>query len=72
MSARRSGLWGARAFRSLPPACCRRREARLATSAFESPRSVVQRCFTKLSGNMPEVAVHHARAPRPVRLQRVI
>jgi hypothetical protein len=56
VTVRRSNIRGARAFCSLTSACCRRFEARLATSAFESLGSVMQRCSTTLSGNMPDVA----------------
>ena len=65
MTARRSNIRGARAFCSLPLACCRRLEARLATSAFESLGSVVQCCFIKLSGKMPDVAGIMPALPDP-------
>ena len=65
MTVRRSNIRGARAFCSLPPAYCRRLEARLATRAFESLRSVVQRSATKLSGNMPDVAGIMPALPDP-------
>ena len=55
MSERRSNIRGARAF-SPPPACCRRPEAGLATSAFGYLELVAQRWATKLSGNMPDIA----------------
>lgn len=65
MTVRRSNIRGARAFCSLPWACCRRLQARLATNAFESPGPVVQRCFIKLSGNMPDVAGFLPALPDP-------
>jgi hypothetical protein len=65
---RRSKIRGARAFCSLPPACCRRFE----TSAFESLESVVQRWPTRLSGNMPDHAGRMPALPRSVLSQRLI
>ena len=65
MTVPRLNIRGARAFCSLPSACCRRFEARLATSAFKSLGSVVQRCSTKLSGNMPDVAGIMPALPDP-------
>lgn len=65
MTVRRSNIRGARAFCSLPPACCRRFEARLATSAFESLELHVQRWSTKLSGNMPDIAGIMPALPDP-------
>jgi hypothetical protein len=65
VTVRRSNIRGARAFCSLPPACCRRLEARLSTSAFESPGSVAYRSSTKPSGNMPDVAGMMPALPDP-------
>jgi len=65
MRVRRSNIGGARAFCSRPPVCCRRRQARLATSAFEFLGSVLQRCFVQLSGNMPDHAGIMPALPGP-------
>ena len=60
-----SNIRGARAFCSPQPACCRRLQARLAASAFESLKSVAQRCSTKQSGNMPDGADMMPALPDP-------
>ena len=65
MTVPRSNVRGARAFCSLPSACCRRFEARLAASTFEFLGSVVQPCFTQLFGNMPDVAGIMPALPDP-------
>jgi hypothetical protein len=65
VTARRSNIRGARAFCSLPPACCRRLETRLAASAFGYLEFVVQSCVTKRSGNMPDVAGIMPALPDP-------
>ena len=53
MTIRRLFIRRARAFCSLPPACCRRLETRIATSVFKSLGLIVQRRFIKGSGNTP-------------------
>jgi hypothetical protein len=71
MIARRLELGGARAFCSLPTACCRRLLVRLSFRASEQSRQ------SSFAGCLEAVRQHagysgqHARAPLPLRLQRL-
>jgi hypothetical protein len=65
VTVRKSNIRGARAFCSLPSACCRRFDVQLAASAFESLGSVVQRCSTKLSCDMSDIADIMPALPDP-------
>ena len=71
MSARRLGIWGARAFSSLPPACCRRSQAPVVTSALGIFKIHRAHFFFEDVRQHAGHSGQHARAPQFVRVHHI-